>query len=435
MRLLINRFFLLLVSTMMLDTCAQAQEMTRLEREERQAILSTVYDDIRREYYDPKFHGVNWAAKYEETKAKVANASTKTDANLLIAAMLENLNDSHTSFIPPRRAVREDYGFQYKMYGDHCFITRVKPGSDAEAKGIRPGDEVLTINGFTPARESLHKMKYVLTVLYPQIGLRLELHDPSGKVRKLDVMAKEKELPTILTGVDRWRLGLDAQENRRQTEPVTAEFGDQLIIIRLSNFFLSNFTVDALVDRARQHSHVIVDLRGNPGGSVDTLKRFLEGFFEQDQKIGDDLKRDKTTPVLIKGRHGKAFTGQLFVLIDSESASAAEIFSRIIQVEKRGTILGDTSSGHVMAARFYPHTYGTHEVLTYGVEISVADFLMPDGKSLEHVGVTPDEKILPSAEDLAAGRDSMLSRAAEKAGVALTPEKAAELFPVEWQRE
>lgn len=62
--------------------------MTRLERVERQAMLSTIYEDIRKEYYDPKFHGLDWSAKFAEAKQNVAKANTKTEANLQIAAML-----------------------------------------------------------------------------------------------------------------------------------------------------------------------------------------------------------------------------------------------------------------------------------------------------------------------------------------------------------
>lgn len=428
-------FLLFAFSAAILPPVVQSQQpMTRLEREERQAMLSTVYDDVRKEYYDPKFHGIDWAAKFAETKANVAKATTKTEANLQIAAMLESLNDSHTHFIPPLRSVREDYGLFYQMFGDRCFVTHVKPGSDAEAKGVKRGDELLTINGFTPTRDGLDKMKYVLNVLYPQTGLRLQVRDPSGHVRSVDAMAREKEVPLLLTGVDRWRAGLDRQENLRQTEPRWVDFGDKLMILRLSNFMINEVAADGMAETARPFSTLIVDLRGNPGGALKGLKRFVGDLFEQDIKIGDEVKRDKTTTEVTEGRHDSAFKGKLLVLVDSESASAAEIFSRVIQLEKRGTVIGDVTSGSVMAAQFRSHLYGTHQVITYGIELSMADYIMKDGVSLEHVGVIPDEKMLPTQQDVAAGRDPVLAAAAEKAGVHLTPEKAAELFPFDWPR-
>ena len=128
------------------------QHVDRFERERAQVMLQEVASDVRKYYYDPKLHGVDWDAKVKYAKEKIANATSSAELLLQIAAVLETLDDSHTSFIPPHDFIAQDYGWRFQMVGDHCLVTNVRPKSDADAKGVRPGDEVLTISGFTLRR-------------------------------------------------------------------------------------------------------------------------------------------------------------------------------------------------------------------------------------------------------------------------------------------
>jgi len=132
--------------------------------------------------------------------------------------------------------------------------------------------------------------------------------------------------------------------------------------------------------------------------------------------------------------HGDRFDGKLVVLIDSGSASASELLARVVQLEKRGTVMGDRSSGSVMEAKLFFYGAGVSGDYGYGFEVTQFDLIMSDGKSLEHTGVTPDQLILPSPEDLAAERDPVLAKAVESLGGKITPEAAGKLFPVVWHK-
>jgi carboxyl-terminal processing protease len=138
--------------------------------------------------------------------------------------------------------------------------------------------------------------------------------------------------------------------------------------------------------------------------------------------------------MMAKGHGDQIFKGQLVVLVDGESASAAELFARLVQLEKRGTVIGDRSAGADMQSLTYPLQLGVDKVIYYGVNITRADVIMADGQSLEHVGIMPDELILPTAADMAAGRDPVLARATALVGIKLDPEKASTFFPLEWSK-
>jgi C-terminal processing protease CtpA/Prc len=421
-------------------TLAWTQKITSFERQRAQEMLTIIAADVKKHYYDPKFHGVDWDSKVREVKQKIDQADRSNKALSEIAALLDTLNDSHTFFLPPQHSYRHDYGWQAQSIGNRCYVIRVRPGSDAEQKGVKPGDELLSLDGYNPSKENFWKMEYYFNTLSPQGSLRLELRDPTGRDRTVDAVTKITETRRVkdLTGAsggnDIWELFRENEDEAHHSRARTLEIGDELMILKFPGFFFNEGEVDTMINKARKHKTLILDLRDNGGGSVDTLKFLLGRMFDKEIKIGDRVGRDEHKPMVAKPR-GNRFEGKLIVLQDSHSASASEIFARVVQIEKRGIVLGDVSSGKVMEAKRYSYQVGMETVAFYGASITDADIIMADGKSLENTGVTPDEVVLPNAADLANDRDPVMAHAAGMAGVKLSPEAAGKLFPYEWQRE
>jgi len=416
---------------------AWPQHVGRIQRQMAQVMLQDVASDVRKYYYDPKLHGLDWDAKVSYAKQKISSATDSTDLIVPIASILEDLDDSHTFFVPPRDPSRVDYGWRFEMVGTRCFVTNVRAGSDADAKRLKPGDEVLTIDGFTLMRASLSKLAYDLNILLPQPGLRVVLRDRSGMIRQVDVMAKVTRTKMVfdfddLTGVDADIVRQQYENEQHLLRPQYKEFGEKLLIVKLPIFAPGEPNARELIDKARGHEYLILDLRDNPGGAESALTDLLSAIFQRTIKIADRKARAAADPLTAKGSGNHAFTGKVIVLVDSRSASAAELFARTVQIEKRGIVLGDRTSGSVMEAKYHFHVTGSGPVYAFAASVTSADLIMRDGNTLEHTGVIPDETILPTASDLAYGRDPVMARAAAIAGVKLSPEDAAKLFSYEW---
>ncbi len=416
----------------------QAQtKISKLERDEVMQMLTSISDDVKKHYYDKNLHGVDWNANVKNFETRIDNAVSLNRGLSEVAAALDVLNDSHTFFLPPPRPYKHSYGWTISMIGQKCFVLQVQPGSDAEKKGVKAGDEVLMINGFAPARENLWKMNYVFNVLRPQPGLRVALQTPEGEHREVDIVASMRELPKFkdLTGGGIWDYFREIENNTHESRMRSTATDDGVMILKFPSFVYMQSQVDDVMKKARRNKSLIIDLRGNPGGSVETLREFLSNFFDHEVKIADRQMRGNGKPEMAKP-HGKdVFAGKLFVLVDSRSASASEILARVVQLEKRGTVLGDQSAGAVMESIQYNYHIGFETRVFYGASITQADLIMTDGKSLEKVGVAPDEVLLVSAKDLAAGRDPVMARAVELAGGKISPEAAGKLFPYEWPKD
>jgi carboxyl-terminal processing protease len=424
-------FALLLLFVAGTQQFAHAQ-IGKFDRDSTEAMLDAARDDLKKNYFDPTLHGIDIETRFKDAKERVKQATTRDQLIITVAQTMLDFNDSHTFFIPPSRAAKIEYGWEMQMVGDKAFVTAVKPKSDAEAKGLKQGDEVVSVDGYAPSRDNMWKMLYRYYLLIPARAIRLQVKSPGqAEPREIEVLTKIERSANV---TDWGNIFISYLRERKDVgEDRAVEFGNELLVWRMTTFSTDEDHIKGMMGRASKFKALIIDLRGNGGGAIDALAKLGGYFFDHDVKIADMKGRKEMKPILAKTRGGSVYKGQLIVLIDSESASASELFARTIQIEKRGTVLGDRSMGAVMASRYYEHQTGVGQVLYFGNSITVADLIMTDGKSLEKTGVVPDEQLVPTGEDLAGKRDPVLAKAAEMLGVKLDPEKAGTFFPKEWR--
>jgi C-terminal processing protease CtpA/Prc len=437
-----HRASAILISLLVIHSAAlsaRAQLPLSSSRDSGRIMLSVLKSDLEKNYYDPTFHGVDLNARFKQADEEIKRAASVPEILRVISDALMSLDDSHTFFVPPGFTDRIEHGWAMEMIGDKCYVSAVQPGSDAESKGLRAGDRIVSIEGVLPTRRDLWKLEYTIFVLAPRYSLHVAVEKPDGTRATYETRAEvHKGKPIIhLDG----GMASDLNDLIRNTETDLRlnahrieDIGKETLIWKMPNFELSELQFNELLDRVHNRKSLILDLRGNHGGDEQTLLKIIGAFFDHDVKVGDLKRRKESKPLVAKTRGGKAFAGKLAVLVDSESGSAAEVLARVVQLEKRGMIVGDRTAGAVMRGRSLDHQLGDTLAIYYGASVSDADLLFSDGRSLERTGVMPDEIVLPRAVDLASQRDPALARAGQLVGLDLSPERAGAMFPVMWRK-
>ena len=308
-------FCLLLFASLCLP--ARAQSLS-LDRDRGREMLKAIKDDIKKNYYDPSIRGMDLETRFRQAEEEVKQAKSLGQITAAIAQALLDLNDSHTVFLPPAQTTRVEYGWQMQMFGPACYVVAVKPGSDAEAQGLKPGDRVLSINNHTPTREDLWKMRYFYNVLSPQTGLSVVVQSPGAQPRPLNLAARVRTGKIALGGYNDWMaLQREYENDRRLNAHRFLDVGEDLLVWRMPAFDLPDDKVDDFIGKARKKKALILDLRGNGGGYESTMLRLIGGVFDHDVKLGDIKRRQETKPLVAKSRGADAFKGELTVLIDS----------------------------------------------------------------------------------------------------------------------
>jgi carboxyl-terminal processing protease len=382
--------------------------------EQNLAVYDAVTALLDKNYFDPGFlQTPEWKARIAQSRQKVMGLKDGLSLyNQVIFPLAQNFPQSHVSVIPPAKPRstsrspdatssglerlaalgRSGPGFDYvnirRGMKFNFTVGDVIKGSLADREGISPGwaIESLSIN----REASAYKFKAV----FMRLGAE-------------EARAYERAYSWAPAAVKTLETAYDI-ELLPQRAPFEARLIGDVTYLRFDNFEDAALIRDVLrvIDKAGPKG-LIVDLRHNSGGLLTNTEQVLTRLIGNDAYIGTNRKgglvRNWRTP-----EKGPAYSGPLAVLIGPSSCSAAEITAAAVQDNKRGRILGRMSNGSVLNSQTYPLPDGGL------MQVPILDFVRGGGRRIEGVGVEPDIWILPTLEDVRAGRDPVLERALEE---------------------
>ncbi|MBN7820572.1 carboxy terminal-processing peptidase [Bowmanella yangjiangensis] len=314
--------------------------------------------------------------------------------------------EAHTSYLSPRNAERfqmdmnlsfEGIGAVLQSLDDHTVIRSIVPGGPADlSKQIKPEDRIVGV-----AQEDDEFVDVVGWRLDEVVDL---IKGPKGSVVRLQLLkgaASDSATPEVVSLTrDKIKLEDRAAKSEVYVPDTGPNRGQKLGVISIPSFY-NNLHEDVRKEldslKSENVEGVIVDLRGNGGGSLTEATQ-LTGLFI-----------DKGPVVQIRDSAGRIreerdndgivyYDGPLTVLVDRYSASASEIFAAAMQDYGRALIVGEQTfgKGTVQQHRGLGRIYDLYDNPLGSVQITIAKFYRINGGSTQHKGVVPDI-LFPSA--------------------------------------
>jgi carboxyl-terminal processing protease len=374
-------------------------------------ILNVVVKDIQKHYYDASLKGMDWNLVTERARARIREADHLGDMIAAIASVPFQLNDSHTYFIPPGRSARISYGFEAEPFATDILVYKLKKDGPAVKAGLQLGDRIVGVNGFAAKRDNFFEVMRYFEFLNPQSVMNLQITRGSGPPHTVVIPADINQRGKgFLTDYNAIRQMIDAQESIYTHRDYEGRIG----YIKLRAFMLDPRDVESMMHNVKKSSAVILDLRGNGGGALETLASLAGCFTVESYDLAKEIGRNKIQAVQVKPAP-PAINAPLFVMVDDASASASEMFARTVQLRCKAVVIGDHSGGRVNAAQIFWEKIGAYDMVAFGTEITTYRVVLGNGEELENHGVTPDEFSIPTAEDLRQEKDPCLDRTIELA--------------------
>ena len=214
---------------------------------------------------------------------------------------------------------------------------------------------------------------------------------------------------TVLRGEEREEVSLTITRDTIQAETVkTRMLEDEIGYLAISEFdsvTLEQYREGLAELTAQGMEGLIVDLRGNPGGNLDTVCEILDLMLPEglivytEDKDGNrqEFTSDEAQEVQVP----------LAVLVDGNSASASEIYAGAIQDYGIGQIVGTKTYGKGVVQTIYDLKDGT------SLKLTVAEYFTPNGRNIDGEGITPDVEVTYQRNENDPEADNQLDRAVE----------------------
>jgi carboxyl-terminal processing protease len=396
--------------------------------------FAVVWERLQNSGFNGSQERLDWAALKAEHQPDIERAKDIDALRREISELLEALKASHLELIPSSAFPKDgeapksghaELGLRLAVIDRSLMVERVVPGYAAASAGIRPGWTVDKIGSFDltkifSSRNAGEALKpRGLTVLQltangmvgaiaPGTTLDLQLRDASGKPHTIALTARENAHTQTVRLPNLPPLPLRFESHRL---PVAG--GGCVLQVEYSQWAMPAY--DQLMQALREHGDcrgVVIDLRGNSGGLIASLSAIGGLFVDKPVSLGTmittggDLKLTALPRVVDNdGKDIRRFSGPLAILTDRGSVSCSDIFAGGMQALGRARIFGDTSAGMALPSASIPLPSGDH--LLY----PTADFVDPNGRRIEGVGVIPDTPSPPTAHALRDGRDPALEAA------------------------
>lgn len=337
---------------------------------------------------------------YDSVVSKLPDWAQQNHADwLVLRSMADSLHDGHTSFLTPEEVQRSretsfaGIGVLMSRPQDNQppLIAEIFPSSPAASSGLKRGDRIVAVDGQDVSGQSVGD---IATLIRGQPGTDV----------RIQVTRLNEPQPLEFT-------------MKRATVQVDQVIGRQVPNAPIGYIKIRQFAdatvvdnVLGILDQGRQRGirGWVLDLRGNPGGSLTAVIGAAGGFVDSDHSvIGYQVDRQRrktpleTTPLnLLNG-------AILVVLVDQDTASGAEILAAALQESKVGTLVGTKTAGNVGVATQV--TLPDDSVM----QVTEQRFVSPSDTPLDGVGLTPDVPWDMTDEDLENDRDPQLAKALE----------------------